>query len=185
MSLSRGNRELYQKKIEIIQIFPQVIMPFKDLHYLKSKSLKFEDLPNDSRLQFNKKYKELHGEIKDLILKVETSTRKIPEIEEKLGPARHHLAVLRVEEDDLRPLADKINQVNLQEKVEKEIVTRFRIDRQEKRKIALNETARLHKEEALLLRLQNDKIQEEKDEILYEKRKRLMIMLKDQIHKVS
>ena len=159
-------------------------MPFKDLHYLKSRNLEFEDLPNDSRLQFNKKYKELHGEITNLILTVESSTRKIPEIEEKLGPARHHLAVLRVEEEELRPLDDKINEINLQEKVEKDIVTRFRIDRQEKRIIAANDCARKLKETAEIKKIQDKIIQEEKDKKLYEKRKRLMIMLKDQIHKV-
>lgn len=154
------------------------------MHYLKNKNLEYEDLPNDSRLLFNKKYNELQGELRNLILKVEECTRKIPELEDKLGPARHHLAVLRVEEDEIRPLDDKLNEINLQEKVEKEIVERFRIDRQEKRMVAANDRARKLKESLEIQKLQDKMLQEQKEKELKEKRKHLMGMLKEQMHEV-
>lgn len=133
---------------------------------------------------FHKKYSSLKSEITMLYQLVEECTRNIPVIEEKLGPARHHLAVLRFEESELKPLDDKLEEVNLQEKVEKEIVERFKLDTQEKRIIAANERIRKLKE-SLEIQKMNDKILKDQKELeLNQKRKHLMGLLKYEIHKV-
>lgn len=178
--------ELERLKKEIISIFPQVITPFKDLHYLRSRNnLEYSDLPNDPRLLFNKKYNSLKTEITMLCTLAEECSKNIPIIEEKLGPARHNLAVLLIEEAELKPLDDKLDEINLQEKVEKEIVERFRLDRQEKRIIAANERSRKLKESLEIKKIQEKLLQDQNEEELKGKRKQLMNLLKVEIHKVG
>ena len=183
--MRRSAREIERLEKELLNIFPQVIKPFKDLHHLNSKNLKYSDLPNDPRLLLNKKYKILKSDILKLVALQEECSQNIPAIEEKLGPARHYLAGLRIQELELRPLDDQLDKIDLQEKIEKDIVERFKLDQQEKRKVAENERSRKIIEALEIKRINDKMTQDQKDIELKQKRKLLMEMLKVEIHKVN
>ena len=173
-------------KKELISIFPQVVKPFKDLYHLisSSKPLEYEDIPNDSRLYFDKRYKILKSEISRHLGLIEEAARSIPLIEEKLVPTRHNLTILHMDEEELRPLDDKLDEIDLQEKIEKEIVERFMLDRKQKREVSVKERMRKVKEELEVRKIKEKYLQEQKDIELTMKRKQLMGILKVEIHNV-
>ena len=132
----------------------------------------------------NKKFRELREEYmkhQELSLR---SSEAIPKFENALIPARHHLAVLRLMEDELRPLDNKINLFDIQEQVEKDIVEEHKQFVKSRRDTAAAERIKKEKERMEMeLEIQRKK-DEEKERELKKKRAHLMDLLRSEIHEV-
>ena len=141
-------------------------------------------IPKEPRLLIHKQFRTLRDEIQMHQDQVARADSLITQIEEKLVPARHHLAVLKLEESELKPLDAKLDELELQEKIEKDIVQRYRQNRQEKRLIAARERMEKAQEEKRKQEAIKQAELDEKERGFEKQRKELLLALKKEMHEV-
>ena len=184
--LARSSSEVHRLSKELHNVIQEMAKSFKELFLYIRPKFEFETftLPSDARFMINKKFRMLREDYLKQKLIAERCSSLLPQIEDTLRPLRHHLAVLQLDESELRSLDIKIDEVNTQERIEHELVEKYIQKKRDTRQKAAQERERMN-QETLNAQMRLKEIEDQAKEIdLKAKRSRLLKLLRDDMHRV-
>jgi hypothetical protein len=141
-------------------------------------------IPKESKLHVSKEFRALKPDFdmhQELIAQASTL---IPEIDARIGPIRHRLSALQIEEMQLKPLELKLNEIDVQERIETHIVSGHIQKLKTKKQKASKDRSDKELAEKLLRNQEKNRADAIKSKELWTKRRALMDALRSEMHEV-
>ena len=185
MSLAKSIPEIERLSKELHSLIYEIDKKGKEAAELTPFDLTTFVLPKDPKYMAHQRFKSLREQLIKQKQQYQESTKMIPEIEDTLVPSRHHLTLLQMEENSLKPLEIKLNELELQEEIEKDIVEKYKNEKSFKRQLKMNSRLNKARELKELEEAEKQALNDLKEKKLKKKRAELMAMLRNEMHQVG